>query len=123
LQAKLITIVFKNIVNNDEIDLDKNSIISLEVSGHSDLNKKGNDILCAAVSALSQTFILTVARVLKIEQQLRKEDGYLSSHIDLQSLSPESREKLKLLFESLLIGVFEISKEYPDKIKIEFVND
>jgi uncharacterized protein YsxB (DUF464 family) len=119
----LIAIIFKNIVSNDKIDLDKDAVISLEVSGHSGLNKKGSDILCSAVSALSQTFILTVARILKIEQQLQREDGYLSSRIDLNGLSSESREKLKLLFESLLIGLFEIDKEYPDKIKIEFVNE
>ncbi|MCL1833994.1 MAG: ribosomal-processing cysteine protease Prp [Leptospirales bacterium] len=119
----MIAIIFKNIVSNDKIDLDKDTIISLEVSGHSGLNKKGSDILCSAVSALSQTFILTVARILQIEQQLKREDGYLSSRIDLNGLSSKSREKLKLLFESLLIGLFEIDKEYPDKIKIEFVND
>jgi uncharacterized protein YsxB (DUF464 family) len=117
----LITVIFKNIAGSDKIDLDKDIIISLEVSGHSGLNKKGSDILCSAVSALSQTFILTVARVLKIEQQLKKEDGYLSSHIDLTDLSSENRVKLKLLFESLLIGLIEINKEYPDKIKIEFI--
>jgi len=119
----LIIAVFKNIVSNDEIDLDKSAVVSLEVSGHSGLNKKGSDILCSAVSALTQTFIVTVARVLNIEQKLVKEDGFLSSRIDLNGLSKESKEKLKLLFESLLIGLFEISKEYPDKIKIEFVND
>ena len=118
----MITVIFKNIANNDKIDLDKDAIISLEVSGHSDLNKKGSDILCSAVSALSQTFVLTVARILNIEQQLKQEDGYLSSQIDLVGLSSENRLKLKLLFESLLIGLFEISKEYPDKIKIEFAN-
>jgi len=123
LQVRLITVIFKNIVKNDIIDLDRNTIISLEVFGHSGLNKKGSDILCSAVSVLSQTFILTVARILKIEQQLKQEDGYLSSHIDLTGLSSENRVKLKLLFESLLIGLFEIDKEYPDKIKIEFVND
>jgi uncharacterized protein YsxB (DUF464 family) len=118
----LITAVFKNIVSNDKIDLDKDIIVSLEVSGHSGLNKKGNDILCSAVSALSQTFILTVARVLQIEQQLKQEDGYLSSCIDLNGMSSDDRTKLKLLIDSLLIGLFEINKEYPDKIKIEFVD-
>ena len=123
MQAKLISVVFKNIISNDEIDLDKSATISLEVSGHSGLNKKGSDILCSAVSALSQTFIVSVARILKIEQKLVQEDGFLSSRIDLTGLSQESRLKLKLLIESLFIGLFEISKEYPDKIKIEFVNE
>ena len=119
----MITVVFKNIVSNNEIDLDKDAAISLEVAGHSRLNKKGSDVLCSAVSALTQTFILTVARILNIKQQLMQEDGYLSSEIDLTGLGQDSRLKLKLLFESLLVGLAEISKEYPDKIKIEFVND
>ena len=117
----MITVIFKNIAKNDKIDLDQDTVICLEISGHSGLNKKGNDILCAAVSALSQVFVLTVARVLKIEQKLKQEDGYLSSHIDLTDMSPDNRSKLKLLFESLLIGLIEINKEYPDKIKIEFI--
>lgn len=119
----MITIVFKNIVFNENIDLTNSNTVYLEISGHSDLNKKGNDILCSAISALSQTFILTVARILKIKQQISRDDGFLSSHISLDGVTAEDRSKLKLLFESLLIGLLEINSEYPDKIKIEFVND
>ena len=119
----MITIVVKNIVFNEKIDLINSNTVYLEISGHSDLNKKGNDILCSAVSALSQTFILTVARILKINQQISRDDGFLSSQISLDGITAEDRSKLKLLFESLLIGLLEINSEYPDKIKIEFVND
>lgn len=119
----MITIVFKNFLFNDEIDLDYSSTIFLTISGHSDLNKKGTDILCSAVSVLSQTFILTVSRVLKIKQQINRNEGFLSTLIDLKEVSAEDKIKLKLLIESLLIGLLEINGEYPDKIKIEFVND
>jgi len=117
----LITIVLKNIVFDDVVDL--KSKIYLEISGHSGLNKKGSDILCSAVSALTQTFILTVARLLKIEQKISRSDGFLSSLITLDKISADKKSKLKLLIESLLIGLLEIKGEYPDKIKIEFVND
>jgi len=119
----LITIVFKNFVFNDVIDLNYSSTIYLEISGHSDLNKKGSDILCSAISVLSQTFILTVTRVLQIKQQINRNEGFLSTFINLEEVSAEDKEKLKLLIESLLIGLLEINGEYPDKIKIEFVND
>lgn len=119
----MITIVFKNFLFNDVIDLDYSSTIFLKISGHSDLNKKGTDILCSAVSVLSQTFILTVSRVLKIKQQINRDEGFLSTFIDLKEVSAEDKIKLKLLIESLLIGLLEINGEYPDKIKIEFVND
>ncbi len=119
----MISIVFKNFVFNDVIDLGNSDTIYLEISGHSDLNKKGTDILCSAISVLSQTFILTVGRVLKIKQQINRDEGFLSTHIDLKEVSADDKEKLKLLIESLLIGLLEINGEYPDKIKIEFVND
>jgi hypothetical protein len=119
----LITVIFKNFIFNDVIDLDYSSTLYLEISGHSDLNKKGNDILCSAVSVLTQTFILTVKRVLKIKQQVNRDEGFLSSLIDLKEVSAEDKIRLKLLIESLLIGLLEINGEYPDKLKIEFVND
>lgn len=119
----MITVIFKNSIFNDEIDLDYSSTIYLEVSGHSGFNKKGSDIICSAVSVLTQTFILTVKRVLNIKQQINREEGFLSSLIDLKDVSAEDKLRLKLLIESLLIGLLEINGEYPDKLKIEFVND
>ncbi len=119
----MINIIFKNIIFNDCIDINEISIIYIEISGHSGLNKKGNDILCSAVSALSQTFILTVDRALRIKQHIGRSDGFLSTLITLDNVSAEDRAKLKLLIESLVIGFSEIKGEYPDRIKIEFVND
>ncbi len=119
----MITVIFKNIIFNDVIDLDYSSTIYFEISGHSDLNKKGKDILCSAVSVLTQTFILTVKRILNINQQVNRGEGFLSSLIDLNGVSAENKLRLKLLIESLLIGLLEIKGEYPDKLKIEFVND
>lgn len=119
----MIKIIFKNFVFNDVIDLNYSSTVFLEISGHSDLNKKGTDILCSAVSVLTQTFILTVTRVLKIKQEINRDNGFLSTFIDLRELSADDKQKLKLLIESLLVGLLEINGEYPDKIKIEFVND
>ena len=119
----MITILFKNLVFDNEIDLSNRKNIYLEISGHSDLNKKGNDILCSAISVLSQTFILTVDRILKIKQQIDRDDGFLSTLMSLEELTADDKAKLKLLIESLLIGFLEIKGEYPDKIKIEFVDD
>lgn len=119
----MITIILKNCIFNDVIDLNYSKTLYLEISGHSDLNKKGTDILCSAVSVLTHTFILTVKRVLEIKQQINRDEGFLSTLIDLKEVSAEDKLGLKLLIESLLIGLLEIDGEYPDKLKIEFVND
>ena len=119
----MITVVFKNIVKDNEIVLKDRNTIYLEISGHSFLNTKGNDILCSAVSTLTQTFIITVSRILKIKQKIGRDEGFLSSLITLDGVSAEDRSKIELLIDSLLIGLNEINSEYPDKIKFEFVND
>lgn len=119
----LITIVFKNIIADDKVVLTNSNKVSIEVKGHSGSGTKGTDIVCSAVSALTQTYVLTVARLLKIEQSIIKSDGVLQSLIFLDNISDEAKSDLKLLIESLLIGLFEINSEYPDKIRIEFIND
>lgn len=119
----MISIFFKNIVFDNKIDLSRSNAVYIEVSGHSDLNKKGSDILCSAVSALTQTFILTIERVLKIKQQIIRDDGFLATSVTTEGITAEDRSGLKLLIESLLIGLLEINGEYPGRIKIEFVND
>jgi uncharacterized protein len=118
----LITVTFKNVILNNEVNLDNSASLYIEISGHAGFSKKGNDIVCSAVSILSETFILTVARILKIKQKTEKKDGFLSSLILLEKVSTEDKVKLKLLIESLLVGLLEINKEFPDKVKIDFVN-
>jgi len=53
-----------------------------------------------------------------VEQSVKVQDGILSS--TLQPAPEQAEEnKLKLLIESFLIGILEIQREYPDRIKIE----
>ena len=92
-------------------------------SVHSGTAVKGSDVVCAAVSALIQTMILSISRILKIRQKLVQQDGFLSSEIVIDELGEEENKNLKFLIESFLLGIFEIQKQYPDKIKIEFVTD
>ena len=119
----MITVIFKNIIVNEEINLETAESIYLEFSGHSGLNKKGNDIVCSAVSVLIHTFSKTVGKILKIRQQIKRNDGFFSTLIEMDGIPADDKHGLKLLVESLIIGLSEISKEYPEKIKIEFVND
>lgn len=118
----MITVIFRNIFFNEEINLDRSETIHIEFSGHSGLDTKGSDIICSAVSILIHTFTLSVGKILKIRQQTERKDGYFSTNIILNKVSFEDKSKLKLLIESLIIGLTEIYSEYPDKIKIEFVN-
>ncbi|NLV66677.1 MAG: ribosomal-processing cysteine protease Prp [Spirochaetes bacterium] len=118
VNESLIVIRLGNISFKDGLHLPDKSPVKIIISGHSGNDSRGRDIVCAAVSALSQTLVLSINRLVKVEQSVKVQDGILSS--TLQPAPEQAEEnKLKLLIESFLIGILEIQREYPDRIKIE----
>ncbi len=97
--------------------------IAIEISGHSGFSQKGFDIVCAGISTLTQAVILSITRLIKIEQDVIKKDGLLRTEIILKETDTEQNSKLQLILETLLIGLLEINREYPGSVKIEFVTD
>ena len=115
---------FYNIIFNDGISFrNESKAIRIEISGHSGSGIKGRDIVCAGISTLTQTIILSIAQLLKIRQNLLNENGLLKTEILIDNLDMDQISKLKFIIETLLIGLLEISKEYPGSVNIEFVTD
>ena len=103
------------------IDFSKRSI-RLIFEGHSLFDAKGSDIVCAGVSALSQSVIKAVTVLTGIEQRIERSDAYLRSEIEIKEL--EGREsEFKLLLDTLIIGLFEIRTMYPENLSISFISD
>ena len=78
------------------------NFVSLIVEGHALFNKKGNDIICGAVSTLSQTLVKAISAVGKITQYWEQKEGYLSTRIDLKELNEEKKNSnnlTELLFD------------------------
>ena len=120
----MVTARLYNILFNEGIKLKSGSEkITIEISGHSLSGKSGNDIVCAGISAITQTLVLSITRLLKIKQAVRKEDGLLRTEIFIDEITTEQNYGLKLIIETLLIGLLEIRNEYPGSVEIEFVTD
>jgi len=116
----LIVIKFSNLSFGKDLIIPETGKVALEVKGHSGTGTKGNDIICAGISALFQTLVLSVTRILKIEQDIgRDSSGFMSSEIVIDSLSKDDLNRLKLLIESFILGASEISREYPGTVKID----
>ncbi len=116
----MIRIEFLNISFGTGLKFPDSGVIKIKVEGHSGYSVKGKDIVCAGISTLFQTLILSVSRILKLEQKIkRSESGLLSTEIDIQNIGREDSDKLKLLIESFILGSSEISKEYPGTIIID----
>ena len=82
------------------------------VNGHARHGPPGEDIVCAAVSALAQTLTESFEALTVDPVRIVKEEGYIS--IWYRNLS----ESGKLLVDSFFIGICGIADSYPDCIKI-----
>lgn len=84
----------------------------LSVQGHAGYNP-GNDIVCAAVSALVQTFEASAREFTSDEISSSLQDG---DAIITWARAPT--KELSLLIDSLYLGLCSIAAEYPDYITV-----
>ena len=88
-------------------------INGFKVTGHADTAPHGQDIVCAGVSALTQTAILGVAKHLRREVEYVVKSGNL-----ILNLLSEPDELTDAIFETMLLGLVEIEKINSKNIKI-----
>lgn len=98
-----------------------NYFYSLHVLGHSGFAVKGNDIVCAGVSALVQTayVALKACKASKIEQY----DTGKCFKIEIKNIAEDEKEKIIDYCDFLLTGLFLIEKHYPKYVKIIIMED
>lgn len=84
----------------------------IKVSGHAGYAQHGQDIVCAAVSALTQTLIRSIEDLTSDKIEYEISPG--KADIKYGNLS----EKSKCLVDSFFIGVCMIADEYPENVRI-----
>lgn len=84
------------------------------VEGHSTYAEHGKDIICASVSALSQTILLTLVDIYGDKCKYITRSGYLK----LELLDEYSLKEVQLLFRAFVVGIKAIAEEYPKYIKL-----
>lgn len=78
--------------------------------GHAGYAQKGQDIVCAAVSALVITAVNSIETYTEDETEVKQEEGFVS----LRFVKPPS-EKGTLLMDSLVLGLTEIEHTYKNR--------
>ena len=97
-------------------------------SGHADFGdndgkpEKGGNIVCAAVTILLKTAVLSLSSAQKESSSLKAEiradnPGYLSAKIT--AFSEDDKPRLQYLLEFLTIGLMAIEAEYPDCLDLQ----
>lgn len=99
----------------------KQLIHSFELSGHAGAGVKGEDIVCAAVSALAFSTVNGIATLSNVEPLVdidNEDEGYLYVALK-EDLSEKELEISQVLLENLLLGLQDVEEEYPQFVKIE----
>lgn len=89
------------------------SVRGFVVDGHSGTAPRGEDIVCAGVSALTQTAVLGLNRQLKRELQLVIKPGLMR-----MSLQDAPDAMTDAVLETMLLGLYEIAKMSSDSVRI-----
>ncbi|HWR41572.1 ribosomal-processing cysteine protease Prp [Sporomusa sp.] len=89
------------------------AITGFMVNGHAQAAPHGQDIVCAGVSALTQSSIMGIERHLQREINLVQDRNGLK--IELAD-RPDSLTAA--VFETMLLGLTEIAKLYPKSVRI-----
>ena len=82
--------------------------------------KKGEDIVCSAVSVLSHTLIASIVNVIRVIPQVDSRDGYQKIEIDVSQIKDNNCDTFKSFLNFFCIGIFEIERNYTGTIDITF---
>lgn len=91
-------------------------IISYKVSGHAGFAEEGEDIICSAVSALTQAPLMGLERYLKLKPTyaVNQEEGILEV-----ALNSAPNDLTEAILMTMLLGVESIAKQCPKYVRIK----
>lgn len=98
------------------VDVKRNGvgqIVECHFQGHAGAAPYGEDIVCAAISMLSQTSILGLHEVAQQTMEYQMEDGEL--HI---LLSEPINESGQAILETMLLGIKNVADQYSDFVRV-----
>lgn len=94
---------------------DKN-IVSVIIKGHSGYSDYGSDIICSAVTAVSECIANGITEILKVNCNIEIKEGYLL--IDIISCNLDDIKKCQILLETLIMELNNIEFRYKKYIKV-----
>lgn len=96
------------------------SITGFEAFGHAYSGEAGNDLICAAVSAILQTARLGLSEYLKISMGVSIEEGEDNEMLVVleREIAPELREKADIILETMRLGLVSAALNGSQYLKI-----
>ncbi len=91
-------------------------LYGFHITGHSDMNPDGPEIICAAVSSAAYMTANTITDVIGSNPELSVSDGdmYLKLKTETEA------EKCRVLFNGLQLHLSSLSEQYPKYLKVTY---
>ena len=90
--------------------------VGFRVSGHANMGEYGEDLVCAAVSAIVQTAILGITEVCHISAGISIEEGETTCILSKDATEDEIR-RAGIVFNTMIAGLRSIQSAYPKTLK------
>ena len=103
----------------------KNEIfVGFECSGHTGYEEFGKDILCATVSGITQSVIIGLKDVCKINVKLnrRDKDGYIKAELP-SKLELDKQRDAQVLLQTLYLSIKDLAEGYSKYISMEVIEN
>ena len=96
------------------------TIAGYQASGHAHNRRvQGNDLVCCAVSVLTQTGVNALCSVAGIEPAVEVKDGFLSCFLP-EGMEDQQKETAQIVLRTMMTGLTDIQKIYPNLIRIQY---
>ena len=92
-------------------------IAGFRAKGHTGFAEHGSDIVCAAVSAVTQTACLGLMKNLKTQPEIVQKDGELRLSLP-EGMTERDEERAELILGTMLEGLGSVQENYSDYLKI-----
>lgn len=91
-----------------------------EMQGHADFADRGEDIICAAISAISQTAMIALfdREGLALSGESHIDEGYLRAIISEKAGDIQKRDA-NIVLNAMRLGLVSLQQTYGEYIKIE----
>jgi uncharacterized protein YsxB (DUF464 family) len=88
------------------------------IKGHSNYDVYGSDIVCSAISVLTQTTLIGLQSIAEINVAYTMEDGYLDCEMPVV-VENEKLIKANAILDTMVLGLSNIKKNYSSYIHME----
>ena len=94
------------------------------VSGHAEYDVYGKDIVCAAVSVLAQTALISLIEVCHVSEDdinyiIDEDKGILDTQIS-KVLSPDIFDNVEVVLKTFEVGIKSIIESYPKYVTLRY---